>query len=137
MGGVTMSDENRVRSAWEYHKHADTLLLARVNYSLVAQSMLIVSFSTLFAAEHQTSAVQRAEIGVAVLGFVFAAIQWLLSMSLHAKMKTMRDKYLNTDSVFSDYIEAPSIRPSGIQRFVIPIVLGAIWVWLCALAVYH
>lgn len=50
--GNSMSSEQETdrRRAWDYHKAADELLAARVSYGLVAHSMFLVSFATIFAA---------------------------------------------------------------------------------------
>ena len=34
--------------AWEYYKNADSLLVARFNYGMIAQSMLLVAFEHCF-----------------------------------------------------------------------------------------
>jgi hypothetical protein len=109
-------------------------LVGRVNYSIVAQSMLIVSFATLLAATEAAKWI-CAEIGIAVLGMAFAIIQFSLSRSLVAKLEAMEKVLKQGDHIFKVYIETRSkLRPPHLQRSIIPGALFIIWVWLVCVA---
>jgi hypothetical protein len=132
---MTDDQQSLTIGAGEWFRHADNLLVGRVNYAMVAQSMLILSFSTLLSSPESRKWLP-AELGIAVFGVLFAVVQSALSLGLVAKMGEMEKRLKQTDRVFEAYIEARSkFRPPYIQRFGVPIGLCCLWVWLGYLAI--
>jgi hypothetical protein len=125
--------EKDLDRAWEYYKHMDSLLVGRVNYAMVAQSMLLASFATLFVSSHTNIYLIRGEIVIGLLGIFFAIMQLLLSVSLVSKMDALKS-YLNDDKIFDSCINKNPGRPEGIQRYWIPVALVIVWLALICLA---
>jgi hypothetical protein len=129
---MTPEDEKKLKRAWEYHNAADTLFAARFNYSIVAQSMLLVSFVTLFVVDHHKAYHFWAEFVIAIFGIYYTGFQHLLSRSLVSKMDYLKREYLTKlDPIYEEYMAAEPSRPSGIQTRWIP--LGAVVVWIVLL----
>ena len=135
---LTPEQEQVRKRAWEYHKEADVLFAARANYSMVAQSMLLVSFMTIFAVQNHTVYTKIIEIAVAMFGIWYAYNQYLLSRSLSSKMKLLKGDYLEKlDPIYRKYMKAEPGRPSGIQTKRIPGGLAVLWFLLANIALIN
>lgn len=71
---MTPEDEKLAIQAWDVIKHADVIRTYRVSYAMVAQSMLTVSYVTLFASG------KTSEIRFAILEFVICAFGLTFSL---------------------------------------------------------
>lgn len=127
---MTPDKERRWARAWDYHKQLDSLLGARINFSLVAQAMLVAAFATLFAAD-QTHDVKIVESLICVLAIVFAFTQGWMSYSITAKILKLKNDHLEPlDKMFKNYRKIRFPLPAYFLTIAIPLPLGAFWV-LC------
>ena len=94
------------KRAWNYHAAADNLYHQRINYFLVAESMLLFSYVTTFL---NTSGFNLNEIrsAIAFVGIIVTFSWYYVSLRLSIRMKKLKYKYLiPNDPVYWDYIES-------------------------------
>jgi hypothetical protein len=116
--------------AWEYYNAADSLYAQRFAYFMVAQAMLIAGFSTLYATSVTQPQLGLIKGAIAVLGFLFAVIQYRVSRSLDKTMNNVLDE-VKTDKVFENYLgkkEGDCFSVTSLQSCVIPAALGVFWI---------
>ena len=99
---VTLAELSR---AWEYHKNADQVLGARMSYGMIAQSMFLLSYVTLYlvAAEPiwPPAAVQ---LGIASFGLWYTSRQNAMAVEEIARMRFLRKEYLSKDRIFAGHL---------------------------------
>ena len=135
--GSQLGPEERLKRAWEYHKAADELLAARMNYGLVAHSMFLVSYATLFAAgDHTTHWFRFVEALISGLGLWYSFVLNGSVWTLNNRMAFLKTAYLEPlDPVYASYTRiAPSSARRLRQRH-LPIALGLVWLSLLITAI--
>lgn len=122
-----MTREQKTR-AWDFYKHADNLLASRLGYVMVAQSMLLTAFATVFssATSAQSTIVQ---LVISLFGIWLSYIQYLLSRSLVAKLDAMK-AILIKDTVARVWFNSKPGRPRGLQSRYVPFALFLVWTLL-------
>lgn len=95
---------------WKYLQHADTLQYARQNFSLVAQSMLVVAFFTI---PHEGYAAQTFRMAIASLGVIYTLGWFYMSKRLAARMQPLNERLMTGDPTYKIYMEAVHRHPSG------------------------
>lgn len=96
-----------LRRAWEIYDHAEAVLGRRMNYGMVAQSMLLVSFCTLFAYQSQIPGgyAIAAEVVVGTLGLGYSLFQYSRIKSVSNRIRFLQTSYLiKLDPVFAAYM---------------------------------
>ena len=117
-------------SAWKYHKAADDVYHNRINSLLVAESMLLFSYVTLFILDGELDVIQRAIALVAII----LTFSWFYVNIRHAiRIDMLKNRYLiRNDPVYWDYIK--TVRPSTTADFLLSVVLPGslilLWVYL-------
>ena len=128
---LSMSPEEEWQRAWKYHKTADELLGVRLNYGMVAQSMLLVSFITSICHE-QRFPFTVIECAISGFGIFYSVIQHRMSRAMIDRLDYLKEHYLRRlDPIYVDYLDMPykTGRPrsyKGNQRRTAP-VLVVIW----------
>ncbi|MCJ7572283.1 MAG: hypothetical protein MUO82_10490 [Candidatus Thermoplasmatota archaeon] len=85
---------------WEYHKHADILFHQRFAFFLVAESMLIISFATLFNQPEK-----HVKIAIGILGLIYTYGWYFVNVRLDKKMEFLKKDFLEKyDSLYKDYM---------------------------------
>ena len=104
-------DEAAKRSRlWEYRRVLEEILVARINYALVAQSMLLVAFATVFAgAQHVRSTI--VEHILAAAGVILAIAQGFLALSVTRKADRLDKAHLQP--LDADYKQIMALWPQG------------------------
>jgi hypothetical protein len=123
-------DDKQIRKAWKYHNAGDVLFAARFNYYMVAQSMMFVSFATVFAADRHSEYEKIIETAIALLGIFYAVAQERVNRVLPLRMKILRNIYLKHDPVYWDYLKEDPEQPEearNIQSRLIPRAFIAAW----------
>jgi hypothetical protein len=96
--------EEQIEKAWSYHAHADNIQTARVNFFLVAESMLVVSFATVVQADKPLGVFLR--FAIVMLGMIYTAGWFVINLSIIQRMHFLRDTYLMKDRLYIEYWNA-------------------------------
>ncbi|HEY8275953.1 MAG TPA: hypothetical protein VIG52_03040 [Methyloceanibacter sp.] len=96
---VSMAELSR---AWDYHKSADEVLGARMNYGMIAQSMFLLSYVTLFLAVAEPIWLPAAvQLGISTFGLWYTSRQNAMAEEEIAKMRFLRKEYLSRDRIYA------------------------------------
>jgi hypothetical protein len=96
--------------AWEIYREADHLVHSRTTFFFVAQSFLVVAYST-FAVNRfnwkENQGIYIFAMGIIVLtGIIFSLILWEINYTVTKRMKErLRDPYLERDKMWKEYAE--------------------------------
>lgn len=114
--------------AWRYLQHADTLQYARQNFSMVAESMLVVAFFTVPAGVPGP----QFRLAIAFLGAVYTLAWLYLGWRLAARMEPLHHCLKAKDPVYKVYLEAVPKHPAGklVLVWLLPLVTLGFWVFL-------
>ncbi|HLC07799.1 MAG TPA: hypothetical protein VJK06_00775 [Methyloceanibacter sp.] len=97
--------------AWEYHKNADQVLGARMSYGMIAQSMFLLSYVTLYLVAAEPIWLPVAvQLGIATFGLWYTSRQNAMAMEEIARMRFLRKEYLSKDRIFAGHL--PEDHPS-------------------------
>jgi hypothetical protein len=129
------------RRAWELYDYADDLLAQRMNYGMVAQAMLLLSFVTLFVFQKDipTRYCFIAEMVLGIAGIFYSVFQFVRTYSLSKRLDFLRLTYLKDDPLWVEYSRVSdksalilnmNYRP---RQYTIPYLF--IFVWLALLIV--
>jgi uncharacterized membrane protein len=130
-----MSDEFQTKRAWEIYEYSDNLMAQRMNYGMVAQSMLLLSFVTLFVYQHQVQTYSFfLELIIGILGLLYSGFQYLRTKSLSERLAILRSQYLKDDSVFATYTGVRSM-DRRIRQYTVPLVFCVGWIFLLVMAI--
>ncbi|MBN2570124.1 MAG: hypothetical protein JXB42_11900 [Deltaproteobacteria bacterium] len=117
--------------AWRYYKHADDLVAGRINFFLVAESMLIVSFVTL---ENKIFL----QTCIALLGIFFTFAWFYVNGRLSLRMESLDKNYLRKlDPLYVKYIKSTEnnkffnmVSSRVVLNCILPLVTIFFWVVL-------
>jgi hypothetical protein len=99
---VTLAELSR---AWEYHKNADQVLGARMSYGMIAQSMFLLSYVTLYLVTAEPIWLPTAvQLGIASFGIWYTARQNAMAEEEIARMRFLRKEYLSKDCIFAGHL---------------------------------
>jgi hypothetical protein len=116
--------------AWRYYQHADNLHAARINFFMVAESMLVVSFATTVAQE-----LVYLRYVITVLGLVYTACWFLVNRGIVRRMFQVLLPRL--DSLYREYNAVPTRIESRIfLTYVVPIITLLFWMTLLGFQLY-
>ena len=116
-------NKNEIKDAWEYYRHADNLNASRVNFFLVAESMLVVSFVT--------TPSFGLRIPISILGIIFSFAWLYVTARLSKRMKYLLNSYLTKDPIYKKYMESVSCLSSNIiLSWILPISTILFWIFL-------
>jgi len=122
-----------INKAWEYYKHVDNLYTGRTNFFLIAESMLLLAFVSIFAVDplkFKFSNIIKG--GIAALGLIYTISWQYLNLRLEKRMNYLTKEYLKKDKVYKEYIEsAKGIESKIILSYILP--LFTILLWSCFL----
>ena len=110
-----MTEDEKIRGAWEVYLYARDLLAKRMSYGMVAQSMLLIAFSTLAAGRSEGDLFMAFfQCVVATLGIIYTSYQYLRVRNINGKIRFIEEKYLESkDLIFGEYLNF-----SPRQRFI-------------------
>ena len=113
--------------AWRYLQNADNISSGRINFFLVAESMLILSFMTL-----KPDRVYLRLLVIA-LGLIYTLAWFYLLLRLSKRMDMLYTRYLRQlDPVYKEYIEAAPNRELAkvVVYYLLPLSTAAFWLLL-------
>ena len=119
---MTPDEESELRRAWEYHKCADEILASRMNYGMVAQSMLLVSYMTMFLATGGIAWLPPFVQGiVASFGLWYSVRQSAMAQELTKRMEFLRKSYLvRLDPIYDKYLNIDPLPHGSYQLRLFP-----------------
>jgi hypothetical protein len=91
-----------IDKAWKYYEHADNLYASRVNFFLVAESMVVVAYVTLQGSE------KLLRISIAILGLLYTYIWFDVNLRLAIRMTFLDQKFLPHDKIYDQYTKSVS-----------------------------
>jgi len=128
------------KRAWQLYDYADNLLAQRMNYGMVAQAMLLLSFVTLFVYQKDIGAIYGLllEAIISFSGVSYSSFQYYRTHTLSRRLDFLRHQYLKDDPVWVDYsmVRSPDAwlnMDLRINQYQVP--KGLIFVWLALLFV--
>ena len=134
-----MTEEEKIGGAWEVYLYARDLLAKRMSYGMVAQSMLLIAFSTLAASRSRGDLfIAFFQLVVGGLGVIYSAYQYFMVRNINDHLNYIQEKYLaSKDLVFADYLKyRPRQRFSReVRQSMIILVFLSGWVIMVAAAV--
>ncbi|MBZ0140602.1 MAG: hypothetical protein K8H87_12650 [Pseudorhodoplanes sp.] len=111
--------------------------MSRLSYSMVAQSMLVMAFATLFSADLPTLKIRLVEIVIACFGLFYSWVQYVMTRSLVAKLQMLKENYLiPLDPVFKEYMDTNPTVPPTLQSTWLAMILGGVWFILLLSAIW-
>ena len=119
--------------AWEIYREADHLVHSRTTFFFVAQSFLVVAYST-FAVNRfnwkENQGIYIFAMGIIVLtGIIFSLILWEINYTVTKRMKEkLRDPYLERNKLWKEYAEPRWLPARIIFGTVIPVCLLLVWI---------
>ncbi len=91
--------------AWEYCKNADQVLGARMSYGMIAQSMFLLSYVTLYLASADPAWLPTAvQLGIATFGIWYTSRQNAMANEEIRKIRFLREAYLYRDRIFAGHL---------------------------------
>jgi hypothetical protein len=123
--------------AYEYHINNDNLLAFRLSYGMVAQSMLVVAFVTIYVWSPPTPHPYLQFAGetiIATFGLWYSRLMHFQCSELLDKMRYLKIHYMCDDPIYRDYQKGYSSGQRSHQR-IIPLALGCAWLGLISLGV--
>ncbi|UCF12912.1 MAG: hypothetical protein JSW06_01310 [Thermoplasmatales archaeon] len=121
----TTIGDDEYKKAYELHLIADKSYNQRINFFLVAESMLVISYVT----------TRHHEIGeaISIIGLIFTSI-WLYTNARSGERALyMIRNYLEGDPIYKDFIKsAGGLYSKSLLTYSIPISLNLLWIYfLC------
>jgi hypothetical protein len=107
--------------AWEYHKNADQVLGARMSYGMIAQSMFLLSYVTLYLVAAEPIWLPAAvQLGIASFGLWYTSRQNAMAVEEIARMRFLREEYLSKDRIFAGHFPDDHSRCGATTSRLIP-----------------
>lgn len=124
---------DETKRAWDYYKHADSLHSGRINFFLVAETiLLLIFFSEMsFISSESIKGVTRVLVGLSGVAYTFS---WFyVNYGLSLRMKRLTNEYLKSDEVYRKYLEAANgLSSNTFLTWILPIVTLILWLLLMA-----
>lgn len=101
-----MTEEDKTRGAWEVYLYARDLLAKRMSYGMVAQSMLLIAFSTLATGRAGGGFfIKFFHCAVAILAIIYTSYLYFRIRAIHDKLKFLEQEYfVSKDLVFNAFL---------------------------------
>lgn len=130
---MVKTDELNPERLWKYYQHADNLHSTRINFFLVAESLLIGVYIQLFLAKSIPSGTSFWMFIVWLFGIVVTVGWWLVNWRLSKRMQKLNDVLKDKDPAYKFYLEAVTDKWSSniFLTFVLP--LSTFILWICLL----
>ncbi len=123
-----------IDKAWKYYEHADNLYASRVNFFLVAESMVVVAYVTLESTQWSL------RLLIALLGLFYTYFWFDVNLRLVKRMSFLDEKFLRHDNIYKQYMESVPKRPSSRVwlTYGLPVSTGVFWGFLfgCAINIW-
>jgi len=116
--------------AYKFHCHADDHYTQRINFFLIAESMLVISFVTSLTNKSIPIGIGQ---GISVIGLIFTSIWLYTNARLGQRVNYMIETYLKKDKMYYDYINsAGGVFSKALLTYTLPISMNLLWVFfLC------
>ncbi len=122
-----------VENAWEYVKNADERYQQRVNYLLVAESMLLFSFVTIHTIKNICDQQNNVSSAIAIIGILITLSWFFVNLRLGWQVTTIQKKYLlKHEPVYWDFTKSVQPQPTAVLFLsnVIPSSIFLLWIYL-------
>jgi hypothetical protein len=124
---MTQDHKDKLDRAWRYHQNADSLNSGRVNFFIVAESMLVVGYATTSNERFWL------RLFLIFLGLLYTLAWWYLCNRLSTRMDYLSKHYLQKlDPIFKEYIESAT-GPFGKTVLCTILPLGTLLFWVLML----
>ena len=126
-------DQKQIDRAWQYYQDADNRHTGRINFFLVAESILLVSFVATFLIETKCwgiLTIQTIQFSIILMGLVFTFSWFVVNTRIARRMKLLRIEYLQHDPVYKRYIDGVSPRASNaFLTYFLPVSTFLFWLF--------
>jgi hypothetical protein len=115
-------------------KHGELIIAYRISYALVAQAMLVVSYTTLLSNGHDKERM-IIELSICVFGLIFSCFQLILTKNIYERLKAIHSYYIdeckcNVDPIYNAYYNSVAKKGLPIHTKWMPSVLIGMWMWI-------
>lgn len=118
-------DLEETERAYKYFKHADDHYATRINFFLVAESMLVISFVTIMLHGFWTIG-----IAISLVGIIFTCSWLYTNARLEKRFRHMIEKYLRNDPLYKDYYTSAGGKKSTFfLTYMLPISIILLWIF--------
>tara|TARA_B100002003_G_scaffold225319_1_gene231263 strand:+ start:36 stop:641 length:606 start_codon:yes stop_codon:yes gene_type:complete len=93
-------DDKELERAWGYYKHADSITAGKINFFLVAESILIVSFLALFK---YASSETWLLLSITILGLVYTSVWFVVNLKITWKANCLKESIRIYDPIYNYY----------------------------------
>lgn len=112
--------------AYKFHCHSDGQYSQRINFFLVAESMLVISFVTSLAYPSIPIGVGQ---GISVIGLIFTSIWLYTNARLWQRIVYSIENYLKKDEIYWNYINsAGGLFSKALLTYALPISMNLLWI---------
>jgi hypothetical protein len=125
-----IKDDMEYEKIYQLHINTDKLYNQRINFFLVAESMLVISYVTIIN--------KMNEIGeaISIIGLVFTSIWFYTNARSGERTLYLIRKYLETDDIYEDYIKSiGGAYSKPLLTYSIPISLNLLWIYFLIFAI--
>jgi len=128
---MDISEKNFDR-AYKIFSHGDNLYHQRINFFLVAESMLVISYVTSFPEDHFLKGIGQ---GICMVGLIFTTIWLYTNARLGYRVIYMIQKYLKGDLIYDDYIDsAKGLYSKTLLTYALPVSMNLLWLYFLCLS---
>ncbi len=120
--------KEKAERAYKYFKHADDHYAQRINFFLVAESMLVISFVTSLT---QSSITADIGMAIGIIGLIFTSIWLYTNARLEVRTKYMIEEHLMKDDLlYKHYIQSAGGQYSKVfLTYTLPISMNLLWIF--------
>ena len=110
--------------AWKYHNKADLIFQHRISFFLVAESMLLVSFATIYN-------ISKIQLAIAALGVIITFCWFYVNIRIAWRRRMLKDNYLKKfDPIYKEYMNCIRGFPaSTVLAYILPNSFILLWIF--------
>ncbi len=126
----TISYKNEIEKAWKYANAADKRIQQRLNYFMLAESMLLLSYVT--AVSNSDKSIGEIPTAIAFAGIIITFIWFIPNIRLLIQSGTMEKYLLKKDPIYYDHIKSVRRHPNTtfFVHNILPSSIIVLWAYL-------
>jgi len=119
--------KEKTERAYKYFKHADDHYAQRINFFLVAESMLVISFVTSLT---NSSILPEIGLAISIIGLIFTSIWLYTNARLEIRTIYMIKNHLKKDDLYREYLTSTGGWFSkSLLTYTLPISMNLLWIF--------
>lgn len=124
---IKSNDEVDIDTAYKYFKHADDHYAQRINFFLVAESMLVISFVTSLTHD---SISPEIGLGIGIIGLIYTSIWLYTNARLEVRIDYMIEEHLKKNDLYKKYLTSSGgLFSKVLLTYTLPISMNMLWIF--------